>query len=70
MAASPLPVIVVPSSALVSWRFSWLPEQAVAVLNANKMEMNVDFIVDRRLEQEQHLNRLRAIENGANVSAL
>jgi hypothetical protein len=62
--------IVVPSSALVSWRFNWLPGQAVAVLNANKMEMNVDFIVDRRLEQEQHLNRRRAIKNGANVSTL
>lgn len=70
MAALPLLAIVAPSSALVSWRFSWLPGRAVAVLNANKMEMNVDFIVDRRLEQEQHLNRRRAIKNGANVSAL
>lgn len=42
MVASPLLAIVVPSSALVSWRFSWLAGPATAALTANKMEMSVD----------------------------
>jgi hypothetical protein len=47
----------------------WL-SGAIAVLTANKIEMNVGFTVDRRLEQDQYFNRRRENKNEANASAL
>src|SRR3954469_23364656 len=59
--ALPLLVIVVLSSALVFCRFSWLAGLAMTVLTAKKIETNVGFIVDRRLEHNQYFNGRREI---------